>query len=225
MADQPEIQQWHVTKPYLNLHCQLGEGPYFEAAANALRFVDIKKKQIHTVSLNEGPDSVTTIQLDVPVTVTANVEGYEPADKILIGLKYGVALLDRKTGQYEYLTKFNDGEDNQRLRSNDGGVDPHGRFWVGTMTDFGLGPFEPEGEQTHFPLSCSDPVLLSHVAEPKAISAVEPSWRWAHIRQPGILVQPVRLARAETPQRRALRAMHAAIRILTRKQCRFAVQV
>ncbi|KAK0646003.1 regucalcin [Cercophora newfieldiana] len=148
MADQ-EIQHWHVTKPYVDLHCALGEGPYFEKATNTLRFVDIKKKQVHTVSLSEGPDSLRTVQLDVPVTVTANIQGRAPQDQILVGLKYGIAVLDRKTGKYEYLTKFAE-QDNARLRSNDGAADPHGRFWLGTMTDFGLGDFEPEGSLFRF---------------------------------------------------------------------------
>jgi sugar lactone lactonase YvrE len=144
MADQHEIQQWHVTEPYVDLHCALGEGPYFEKETNTLRFADIKKKQIHTVSLSEGNDSLKTIQLDVPVTVTANIQGRDPQHQILVGLKYGIAVLDRKTGKYEYLSKFGS-EDNARLRSNDGAADPHGRFWLGTMTDFGLGDFKPEG--------------------------------------------------------------------------------
>lgn len=141
------FQEWTVTEPYLNLHCKLGEGPYYEEATNSLRFVDIINKRVHTVSLTEGPDSVKTIELDVPVTVTADVEGYDPQDKILIGVKYGIALLDRKSGKYDYVVKFAaaDGEANERLRSNDGAADPHGRFWLGAMTDFGLGEFKTEG--------------------------------------------------------------------------------
>ncbi|KAJ3474166.1 hypothetical protein NLG97_g9961 [Lecanicillium saksenae] len=34
---------------------------------------------------------------------------------------------------------------NERVRSNDGYADPLGRFLLGSMTDFGLGPFQPEG--------------------------------------------------------------------------------
>lgn len=141
------FQEWTVTEPYLNLHCKLGEGPYYEEATNSLRFVDIINKRVHTVSLTDGPDSVKTIQLDVPVTVTADVEGHDPQDNILIGVKYGIALLDRKTGKYDYVVKFEaaDGQSNERLRSNDGAADPHGRFWLGAMTDFGLGEFKTEG--------------------------------------------------------------------------------
>ncbi|KAI2623839.1 regucalcin [Hypomontagnella submonticulosa] len=137
-----ELQQWRVTEPYLNLHCGLGEGPYYEAATNRLRFVDIKKKRVHVLDLNDpapGPDSasVQTIQLDTPVTVTADIDGVDPQDRILIGVKFGLAILDRRAGTYEYLTRFDDAGDNERLRSNDGAVDPHGRFWLGSMTDFG----------------------------------------------------------------------------------------
>lgn len=147
MAAVGDFQEWNVEEPYLNLHSKLGEGPYFEKATNSLRWVDIINQRVHSVSLTEGPGSVKTIQLDTPVTVTADVEGLDPQEKILIGVKYGIALLDRKTGKYEYLSKFAsvDGQANERLRSNDGGVDPHGRFWLGSMTDFGLGDIQPEG--------------------------------------------------------------------------------
>ncbi|ORY69571.1 uncharacterized protein BCR38DRAFT_405279 [Pseudomassariella vexata] len=145
MSTTSGIQQWEVKEPYLNLHCGLGEGPYYEKATNSLRFVDIKNKRLHTVDLTKGPESVTTLQFDVPVTVTADIEGVDPREKILIGAKYGIAVLDRKTGKYEYIANFEATQHKERLRSNDGAVDPHGRFWLGTMTDFGLGDVLPEG--------------------------------------------------------------------------------
>lgn len=143
-APEPALQEWHITEPYLHLHCALGEGPYYEAETNSLRFVDIKKKRVHWVNLDEGPASATTVQLDTHVTVTADIEGVDPRERILIGVKYGIAVLDRKTGKYEYIARFAEG-DNERLRSNDGAADPHGRFWLGTMTDIGL-DLQPEGK-------------------------------------------------------------------------------
>ena len=139
------LQQWKVEEPWLDTHCRLGEGPFYEKRTRTVRFVDIRKKQLHTVSVDKGAASLQTIQLDVCPTVTADIAGVDPGDKILLGIKYGVAVLDRKTGEYEMLAKFNEA-DNERLRSNDGAADPHGRFWLGSMTDFGLGPFEAEGE-------------------------------------------------------------------------------
>ncbi|CAK7205563.1 rRNA-processing protein cgr1 [Sporothrix eucalyptigena] len=148
------LQVWEVAEPYLDLHCLLGEGPYYEEATHSLRFVDIRQHRIHTVDLAAGPESLKTLELDVPVSVTVDIEGVDPRDKIVVGLKYGLAVLDRKTGQYEYLQKFSAGEglaqskapvDYERVRGNDGAADPHGRFWLGAMTDFNLGDFQPEG--------------------------------------------------------------------------------
>ena len=143
-----EIEKWTVTEPYLNIHCGLGEGPYYERASNTLRFVDIKKKQLHTIDLAIGLQSLKTLQFDISVSVTADIEGMDPQKKILVGGKYGLYILDRETGKLEVLKSFHDSEaEGPRLRGNDGAVDPQGRFWIGTMTDFGLGPFQAEGEQ------------------------------------------------------------------------------
>nr|CDP31977.1 Putative protein of unknown function [Podospora anserina S mat+] len=142
-----EFQVWEVKTPYLNLHCGLGEGPYYEPATQTVRFVDIKNKKLHTVSSNDPADLVT-LSFDEPVTVTADIAGVDPKDKILIGAKQGLAVLDRKTGEYEYISKM-EGEGVDRIRSNDGAVDPQGRFWMGSMTDFGKGDFRPEASVVH----------------------------------------------------------------------------
>jgi sugar lactone lactonase YvrE len=141
------MQTWTVTKPYLNIHCELGEAPYYEAESNTLRFVDIKKKQLHTLSLDEGPESLKTLQLDMPVGVTADIEGVDYKERILVGGKSGIYILDRRSGKYELLKRFYETrEKDERLRSNDGAVDPQGRFWIGTMNDFWVGEPQAEGE-------------------------------------------------------------------------------
>jgi sugar lactone lactonase YvrE len=138
------IQRWAVEKPWLETHCLLGEGPFYEESTGTLRFVDIRNKRLHYVKMAEGPSSLKTIQLDVCPTVTANIDGVDPQDRIALGVKYGLAVLDVKKETYELIQPFEEPA-NERMRSNDGGVDPLGRFWMGTMTDFGLGPFKPEG--------------------------------------------------------------------------------
>ncbi|GAP91147.2 putative SMP-30 Gluconolaconase LRE-like region [Rosellinia necatrix] len=166
----PALQEWHVSEPYLHIGCALAEGPFYEAATGSLRFVDIKKGRVHWVRLSEGPGSLTTVQLDGPVTVTSDIEGVDPRERILVGLKHGLAVLDRATGGYEYVARFfppsssssssssssaegegegkekkkEEEEPGSRLRSNDGAADPHGRFWLGSMTDIGL-DLRPEG--------------------------------------------------------------------------------
>ncbi|KAL6925155.1 hypothetical protein ACHAPO_002102 [Fusarium lateritium] len=139
-----DIQQWTIEKPWLETHCLLGEGPFFEKSTDTLRFVDIRNKRLHYVKVAEGPSSLRTVQLDVCPTVTANIAGVDPQERIALGVKYGLAIFDVKKETYELIQPFGEPA-NERLRSNDGGVDPLGRFWLGTMTDFGLGPFKPEG--------------------------------------------------------------------------------
>ncbi|KAK2590038.1 rRNA-processing protein cgr1 [Conoideocrella luteorostrata] len=142
-------QHWTVDEPWLDLRCSLAEGPFYEKATNSVRFVDIKRNSIHTVSVIEGQPSLQTCQLDICPTVTADIEGVDPRERILVGVKYGLAVLDRRSGRYEMLARFNN-LDNERLRSNDGAADPHGRFWIGSMTDFGYGEFRPEGSLYRF---------------------------------------------------------------------------
>lgn len=150
MADKPDLQRWRISEPYLNLHCALGEAPYYEAAVNQLRFVDIKSHRLHTLNLSlppSSPSALHTWQLDMPVGVTADIEGVDPAKKILVAGKTGLAVLERGTGRYETLMRyFDSGERDERLRSNDGTVDAKGRFWVGTMNDFNVGEPQAEGE-------------------------------------------------------------------------------
>jgi len=82
----------------------------------------------------------------MPVGVTADIEGVDSKKKILVGGKSGVYILDRETGKTVLLKRFYDSEDNdKRLRSNDGAVDPQGRFWIGTMNDFWVGAPQAEG--------------------------------------------------------------------------------
>jgi sugar lactone lactonase YvrE len=150
------IQKWTVTEPYLDIHCGLGEAPYYEASRNHLRFVDIKNKRLHSVNLSIGPSSLTTLQLDMPVGVTADIESEDSSKKILVGGKSGVYILDRESGKYELLKKYYDSEEkDERLRSNDGAVDTEGRFWVTTMNDFWVGEPQAEGlSDSLFLVSC-----------------------------------------------------------------------
>ncbi|KAK5989946.1 Putative sugar lactone lactonase YvrE-like protein [Cladobotryum mycophilum] len=164
------IQEWTVDKPWLDLHCALGEGPFYEQATNSIRFVDIKRKQLHSVSVHDGGDgaSLQTIQLDICPTVTADIAGVDPRDRILLGVKYGIAVLDRRTGAYEMLAEF-DEERNERLRSNDGAADPHGRFWLGSMTDFVHGDVQPEGSLFRFQASNTRDKIIGELSIPNSV--------------------------------------------------------
>lgn len=146
-----EFQRWEITEPYLNPHGSLLEGPYYEPEHHRLRFVDIIERKLHVIDLAEGPSSLKTIDFDIPVGVTADIEGVDSKEKILIGGKTGIAILDRSSGKYEYIKRFYDWDESEReakddrMRSNDGNVDSEGRLWIGTMNDFHVGPPQPEG--------------------------------------------------------------------------------
>jgi sugar lactone lactonase YvrE len=178
----PEIKTWTVTEPYLDTQCALGEAPYYEPATNTLRFVDVKKKQLHTVDLTAGPASLKTLQLDMPVGVTANIEGVDPQEKILVGGKSGIYILERQTGKYKLLKRYYDTEENdERLRSNDGTVDPQGRFWVGTMNDFWVG--EPQAEGECIPMTLETLCTAPSYTTSTLISPCEQMAPWDHNNQ------------------------------------------
>lgn len=167
MAD---YKVWEVREPWLDIHCALGEGPYFEAATNTLRFVDIKKKKLHTVGLAEGPRSLKTLDLSMPVGVTADIEGVDSSKKILVGGKNGVYLLHRETGKLELLNRFYDSYANdEKMRSNDGAVDPQGRFWIATMNDFWVGPPQAEGTLFRFNNDLTRDVIQEYLTIPNSV--------------------------------------------------------
>jgi sugar lactone lactonase YvrE len=141
----PEIQKWAAGEPYVHPHGRLLEGPFFEEYANRLRFVDIKGKKLFTLDLATGPSSLQEHTLDTPISITADIEGVDPNDRILIGAKYGLAVLNRRTWAYQYVKRYYEGERAERMRSNDLNVDGEGRVWVGTMNDFPVGDPQEEG--------------------------------------------------------------------------------
>lgn len=58
-------------------------------------------------------------------------------DKVIICAKYGVCIGDFSTGKINYIVKYPHTEEQaQRLRSNDGIIDPWGNLWIGVMNDF-----------------------------------------------------------------------------------------
>ncbi|KAL2216747.1 regucalcin like protein [Thermoascus aurantiacus ATCC 26904] len=157
------IQKWTVTEPYVDIEGTLLEGPYYDETRNQLRFVDIWEQKLYFVDLDKGPDSLESIDTDVPIGVTANIEKRGDAynDKIIVGAKHGFATVDLNTGELSYIRKVWNEQDGpgkeERMRFNDGAVDSHGRFWAGAMNDPKVQ--EPTDEGVLFRL---DPDLKVH---------------------------------------------------------------
>lgn len=188
----PQVQEWQATKPWLNRNCALGEGPFYEQETDSLRLVDIKKKQllcirgISAAPAQEIAPEPEILQLDVCPTVTSDIEGVDPRERILLGTKYGIEVLDRKTGKHDMLVPFAEPH-NERLRGNDGAADPLGGFLLGTMTDFGLGEFQPEGEvfaQTTRSVLFSDTHTDTHMMHTYKETRKEKMLTWNLSRRP-----------------------------------------
>ena len=143
-----EIKKYSVTEPYMNLQCELGEGPFHDISRNCLRFLDIVKKKVHIINLSEGPSSHKEFGVKHSIGITAEIEGND--NEFIFGGKYGYGIMNKDTGEVRLIKKMwtdaervDDGggkpgagrNREERMRSNDGAVDPLGRFYVGAMND------------------------------------------------------------------------------------------
>lgn len=107
--------------------CELGEGPVWIAAEQALWFVDIKSRAIHRFE----PESGRHDRWDAP-----NEPGFiapRAVGGLVAGLKNGLHRFDPSNGAFEPVLTIEDPGLGNRL--NDGFVDAQGRLWFGSMHD------------------------------------------------------------------------------------------
>ncbi|CAI6336152.1 unnamed protein product [Periconia digitata] len=134
-----EVKKYEIKEPWLKLNCSLGEAPFYEESTNTLRFLDVEKQRIHSVSLSEGPSSHKVIaETDISMGCTADIEGN--STHFIFGGKYGYGICNRSTGAYSWVKKVWSDEEHaagkpNKFRGNDGAVDSQGRFWCGFMFD------------------------------------------------------------------------------------------
>ena len=60
----------YFLQPYIELDCQLGEGPFYEEATRTFRFVDIFGKKLHRFHVDKGQSSLESYD-------TGDAVGYE----------------------------------------------------------------------------------------------------------------------------------------------------
>ncbi|MBK1871216.1 SMP-30/gluconolactonase/LRE family protein [Aestuariivirga sp. YIM B02566] len=119
---------------------ELGEGPFYDAAARALYWVDIIAGEAWSLSLASG--STRTWSFDQPVSAVVPRQN----DGLLVALADGLAFLDPETGGHTaFVAPEGKGSGN---RSNEARVDPQGRFWLGTMQN-NIGPAGEDLPITH----------------------------------------------------------------------------
>ncbi|KAF5213252.1 hypothetical protein A9F13_08g01639 [Clavispora lusitaniae] len=137
---------------------RLTEGITYNPSNNTLLWVDIIQAQVHRIRLDDEEDygkHHEVISLDDPKESAGALFLTKDSDIVLISTKYGVCKGAFSTGKAEYILKYDhNAEEQKRLRSNDGIVDPWGHLWIGVMTDFPEGGVQPEGRL--YRVDCGD---------------------------------------------------------------------
>jgi sugar lactone lactonase YvrE len=109
----------------------LGEGALWHPHHQKLYWVDIEGKQFHIydplTGRNKSYDTGKKVGTVVPLE----------DDTVLLALHDGIAALNTATGEITYRLETDIHQEHNR-RFNDGKCDPHGRFWVGTLSMDGV---------------------------------------------------------------------------------------
>ncbi len=119
-----QAQQWPEAELVLDARARLGEGPVWDEIAGVLAWVDILAPAIHVYRPSDGSDLL--IPLPSPVGAVALRE----RGGFVLALEDGFWLRDAD-GTLRFLAPVE--ADDPSIRMNDGGVDPAGRFYCGTM--------------------------------------------------------------------------------------------
>ncbi|KAF4549685.1 SMP-30/Gluconolactonase/LRE-like region-containing protein [Elsinoe fawcettii] len=178
-----DIKKLTITEPFLAMDFKLGEAPYWHAPTNTLRFVDIVRKRVYQYPLSHTPSSPTdvsalrTFNLTDSVGTTAEIAG-EDGKRFIFGGKAGVGVMDRETGEWEYVKRWwGDDVDSAEIkektrlfRGNDGAVDAKGRYFLGVMNDPMEGEIKDEGVLFRLDPDLSLHKVLEPVAIPNGIS-------------------------------------------------------
>ncbi|QUD88264.1 SMP-30/gluconolactonase/LRE family protein [Phenylobacterium montanum] len=109
------------------LQAELGEGPVWSAAENALWFVDIKQQRLHRFDPAGGEGRSWAAPAPPGFLAPCEAGGF------IVGLKTGLCRFDPATGAFSEPSPVEPGLPGNRL--NDGAVDPAGRLWFGSMDD------------------------------------------------------------------------------------------
>jgi len=117
-----------MNKVELLLDCKntLGEGITYSAINNNLYWLDINNKS-KLFKLNLSSNKSELFELPEIVTATS----VKSNDELILASNNGLNLFTISSKKFERVLNI---EDQLKLtRSNDGGSDAHGRFWLGTM--------------------------------------------------------------------------------------------
>lgn len=114
---------------FIDCRNHLGEGPIWHHLRNELFWFDINEHRLHNA--NAAGEVLNVWQFDEPVTAAGIVD----ADSLLIATASKLVHFFPDTDMRETLMPLE--AENTDTRSNDGRVDRHGGFWIGTMSQSG----------------------------------------------------------------------------------------
>lgn len=114
-----------VAELAVQLECNVGEGPFWDAAEQKLYFVDIVNKQVKIYS--PASQSVETVQFEQEISAVF----LDQQSELIIAARDGIFRASRD-GFLQTLLAPIELEDTS-IRCNDGKCDANGRMWVGTM--------------------------------------------------------------------------------------------
>lgn len=117
----PDVEQ------LIDLPLGVGEGPLWNAAENALYFVDILAPALFRLD----PATRALTRWDMPSAIGSF--GLCRDGRAIVALRDGIHFFDFASGDLELVAHPEADRPGNRL--NDGKVGPDGRFWVGSMDD------------------------------------------------------------------------------------------
>ena len=106
---------------------ELGEGPLWHPAEQALYWVDIEGRLYHRYQPGTGEHEVVRVGMRIGALA------FRASGGLLLAAESGFAFFDPASGSLTMLA--NPEENKPNTRFNDGAVDRAGRFWAGTLGD------------------------------------------------------------------------------------------
>jgi sugar lactone lactonase YvrE len=119
------VRQLPAPELLADVRARLGEGPVWDARSGRVVWVDIEGAALHRTDPVTGATETFPMPLAISIGVPRTAGGYVAA------LEDGFWTIT-EDGQAERLVEIPENRV-RGLRFNDGGCDPAGRFWAGTM--------------------------------------------------------------------------------------------
>lgn len=109
------------------ISCRVGECPVWLPGSRQLLFIDVTGRRLHRFDPQSGALISLPVEEDIGLVAPTRSGGY------VAGLRSGVWLLDESGRKQRRLA--GNPADPRAVRFNDGGIDPRGRLFIGTIDE------------------------------------------------------------------------------------------